>query len=490
MNEYPKPATKESTKKILEQIDNTIYKIYESKENFSIGFFCLINFRNENIKVFVTTYKAIDEKYIEKNNNINLSIKDEIITIKFGKIKYINKFLDLSVIEIEEKDNQKLNILEKDESLFDKKEKELMYYKESMYIIHCNEDKEKCVSYGIINNVQKSKLICSCNINSNSNGAPIFDLSNNKLIGIYKKNDNYYAEGISFGFIVDEFIKELKNYKQILKYDKMTKNEIDIYINIEKEDVNKQVYFLNNYDTGEINNESIDMNNDSEDINILNDENTEVYINKEKREYKKYFVPEKKGKYVIKLMFYMKLIDASYMFAGCEKITKINFISFHSIQITNMKYMFGGCKNLENVNLFSFDTRIVTNMSYMFYHCYELKTLDLSSFNTKNVKDMCHMFSCCKSLKDLNISSFDIKNDVNTNYKFLDCWNLNNLDITFLNIEDSLERSNILLNRSDINRTNSISQDLNMTNNEIYLLINIEKEDINIKIIFLQSSNM
>ena len=33
MNTYPEPVTKQSTKNILEQMDNSIYKINEKKES-------------------------------------------------------------------------------------------------------------------------------------------------------------------------------------------------------------------------------------------------------------------------------------------------------------------------------------------------------------------------------------------------------------------------------------------------------------------------
>ena len=348
MKQYPKPVTKQSTLRIIQQIDNAVCKFNEKDNNFGIGFFCYIRYHNKNIPVLVTTYGTINENYLQNNNCINVFIKNEIIPIYFGKTYYINKSYDISIIEINDINIEKLNILEIEKSLYDKT-KELMYYNESMYIIHYDGLKENCVSYGIINRLNKSELLCSCNINSKSNGSPIFDLFNNKLIGIYKKNTGCYAKGISLKFIIHEFTNKLGNSKQILKLNGAFENEIDFVINVEEHDINKKIYFLNNFDTDDNKSES---NNNYENIKGLNNQNSELYVNKEKCEYKRYYIPEKEGKYDIKLKFDFKLTDASYMFAGCENIINIKFIVFNSKYITNMKYMFGGCKNLKNINFF------------------------------------------------------------------------------------------------------------------------------------------
>ena len=140
-------------------------------------------------------------------------------------------------------------------------------------------------------------------------------------------------------------------------------NEIDILLTINKNDINKEIYFLNEYNNN---------------IKELNDKNAELYINNIKKEYKKYFIPEKEGKYNIKLKFNINLTNCSYMFSNCENITKINFISFNTKYVNSMKYMFHKCKNLEYINnLLLFDFRNVTDMSNMFSYCYKLKIIYL-----------------------------------------------------------------------------------------------------------------
>ena len=52
--------------------------------------------------------------------------------------------------------------------------------------MHYNNENDISVSYNLINNIIKSQLIFSYNINSNSYAFPIFNLTNNKLLGIFK----------------------------------------------------------------------------------------------------------------------------------------------------------------------------------------------------------------------------------------------------------------------------------------------------------------
>ena len=197
-------------------------------------------------------------------------------------------------------------------------------------------------------------------------------------------------------------------------------NEIDILIKIEKDDINKKIYFLDNF---------VDYNSDGEvkELNIcfteLNNKNTKLYINDIKIEYKRYFIPKKDGYYNIKLKFKINLTNSSYMFAKCTNIIQINFICFNTSFIRNMSFMFLGCCNLNHLNLSSFDISNVTNMSYMFSGCSNLKNLYLISFDTKNVNDMSHMFYECSNLTNLDLSSFNTNNVNNMSSMFFNCRN-------------------------------------------------------------------
>ena len=485
MDDYPESVTKIQLEKITKQIENSIYKIYEKNGKFLIGFLCYINYQKRKIPVLITSYQKINEEYLANNNSIKISINNKNTILKFGDTKYLNKNLDLAIIEINEKNTNLLSLkfLELDERFF-QKDSELFYLNETMYIIHYNKEQNNCThctSFGVIKNINGGKLIGYCNINSDSNGAPIFNLNNNKLIGIYKNNSKYYAKGIFLKFAIKEFIKEVMQSRKNIKND--NKNEISIIVNVEKEDVWKKIFFLDNY---VYKNES-GKKYKSQYFKELNEFNTELYINGDKKIYKKYFIPSEIGKYYIYLIFNINLTDCSYMFAGCSNIMNINFISFNTEYVTNMKYMFYECSNLKNIDLFSFNTKNVADMSFMFYHCYKLNSLDLYSFNTKNVTNMSNMFNYCKNLKDINIISFDTKNVKNMNLMFYNCWKLNNSSISCINKDKIAGKNNIYLNSWNIKKENSNSKNDEIYN-QIYISIFVEKEDILKPIYFINNS--
>ena len=66
-------------------------------------------------------------------------------------------------------------------------------------------------------------------------------------IGIYKGNSEYYSKGIFFKYIINEFINVINLSNKKLKrgkiYDNNFKNEINILINIDKNCINKNIYF-------------------------------------------------------------------------------------------------------------------------------------------------------------------------------------------------------------------------------------------------------
>ena len=65
------------------------------------------------------------------------------------------------------------------------------------------------------------------------------------------------------------------------------KNEIYILVQVKKDDINKEIYFLNNtYDI-------------KEELKELNELNTELYIDGKLNKYNKYFIPDKKENIIL-----------------------------------------------------------------------------------------------------------------------------------------------------------------------------------------------
>ena len=153
MAEYIKPISKQSTQRILEQMNTITFGII--KDTNQICFFTKIKYKNINIPVMITNYKII--KYIANNNYINIYINNELNKIEIGKGKYFNKDYDLAVIEI--KNNNKIKFLELDENIY---EKEIENYinNEMIYIIDYNKN-DICVGYSIINNINNYEIFYS-----------------------------------------------------------------------------------------------------------------------------------------------------------------------------------------------------------------------------------------------------------------------------------------------------------------------------------------
>ena len=463
MTEYLKPITKQSLKIILNQMENSFYKINEKEGEFDIGFFCYLKYKNKAIPVLITSNNAINA---ELNNTIKISNNKGAENIVLGDTRYKNEKFGISIIEIKNDKKYNINFLEIDDCLY-KNDSEIYLHKESIYIIHYTNEINVLVTYGVINYINNNEIKNTCNTNLKSKCSVIFNLFNNQIIGLHKNIPNNSNKNIFFKFFIKEFI-DLYEYAQYINkfklnnkysYNQSSNNEIDILIKVDEEDINKEIYFVDNYEYKD----SEDIIHYHDNLKELNKLNTELYIKKKNVEYKKFFVPERKGKYNIKLKFKTNLSDCSYMFAGCEKIIEINFISFNTKFVTNMKYMFHRCRNLKKINLFLFDTKNVTDMSDMFSFCENLETLDLNSFNTKNVTNMDYMFYNCNNLKYLDISYFDFKNNTSINYMYKLCCNLKLSSFKIKN------------------------QGINKYQNEINILVNINESDVRNKIYFLDN---
>ena len=335
MEKFPKPITKGCVKKIFEQMNYSIYRLNEKEDNYTNCIFTFIKYENKKIPV------AIINNTKEYKDKLNVSINNENKIIELSHTKYKSKKYGITIIEItENKNNKKLNFIEIDEGIYNEELLQMNYSEESIYIIQYKK-KENLITNGLIKNIDNFEMRYSGNILQDKKGSPIFNLSNNKLIGIHENVSTYYNKGIFLKDIINKFINKYK-YKSIrYKYNNIINNEIDIDLKIEKENINKKIYFLDNYEEDE---------HFHDNLKELNEYNTELYINNQKSKYEKYIIPEKEVEYKIKLKFNTLLKDCSYMFYNCININKIDFIYFNTKNVEDMKYMFNGC-TFKNINL-------------------------------------------------------------------------------------------------------------------------------------------
>ena len=495
IEKYPKPISIEDMKIILNQMENNVCKIYRDDEigGKGTGFFCIIKYNKIKIPVMMTNNHIIDEKYLKEKKTITISLKDDSeiksIHLNNDRIIYTNKDYDITIIEIKEEDKIK-DFMEIDEIIY-KEDSNILFKKQSIYIIHYPLSEKVKVSYGVINNIEKYDIIHYCCTQPGSSGSPILNLLTKKVIGIHKAgSENFeFNIGTYLKYPVNDFIN---NYV----------NKIEIELKVNKKDINKHIYFLDNIDYIEFKN---NINHYHDNLKELKESNTKLFINNKEYKYNKYFIPLKEGIYKIILKFNLKLKDCSFMFAGCKNIININFKYFNSNNITNMKYMFTGCINLKNLDLSSFNTQNVINMEGMFgrydnssylddllklpknsikiYYdgCNNLELLNISSFNTKNVINMRGMFSYCENLKELKLLSFDTKNVTNMSLMFYYCYNLKELDLSSLNTSNVTNMSFMFSDCNNLKELNISSFDTkNVTNMSVmfYYCSNLEKLDL------------
>jgi len=405
INKYPLPVTIDETELILKQMKNSICKI-ENKNGKGTGFFCKIS----NKKLLITNEHVINEEIIKDNNIIKVKLNDNKIRKDIKILDYyISKEYDTTIIEIKDID-ENINYLELDNEIFDEN---VNINNESIYIIQYpkfGNEQKGAVSYGILNEIQsKYNIIHYCSTEHGSSGSPILKLSSKKIIGIHKEGVSKYNfnRGTLLKYPINEYLNRI--------------NEVNLKVKIEKEDINKDIYFLDNTEH-------------HDNLKELNELNTEIFINNIKYKYKKSFKPEKEGLYEIKIKFNIK--NCSYMFYNCSNLTKIDLSYFDTKNVIDMSCMFYGCSNLTSLDLSSFNTQNVNNMSDMFYECSNLTNIDLSSFDTKNVINMSSMFKECSKLTNINLSSFNTKNVTNMSYIFSNCSNLSNVNLSSFDTEN------------------------------------------------------
>ena len=89
--------------------------------------------------------------------------------------------------ETEFKDNKDIIYLDLEDKLYNQKSNNIDTIK-ACYIIQYTKDKIIAASYGNIEDINESQIKYSCPFDNSSIGFPIFNLSNNKIIGVHKQD--------------------------------------------------------------------------------------------------------------------------------------------------------------------------------------------------------------------------------------------------------------------------------------------------------------
>jgi surface protein len=120
--------------------------------------------------------------------------------------------------------------------------------------------------------------------------------------------------------------------------------------------------------------------------------------------------------------------DMNCLFSGCWNLCDLTLGNFNTEKVINMRKMFKDCISFTWLKL-NLNTNNVTDISYMFACCRELKTINISSFNTSKVINMSYLFGSSNyfhnsSLTSLDLSNFDTSNVTNMEKMFFGCESL------------------------------------------------------------------
>ena len=274
---YPFPVTIEKTNIILEQMKNCICKIQFKNCIGGTGFFCSIPTKDNNIKVLITNNNVINEEIIKNNKIIRVTLNDDKIHKKIRineerKI-YINKKYNITIIEINPKEDDindflefDIDILELDEDFLELNENKIKNNQnlnnKYIYIIQYfkHESKQKAsVSYGVLKLIEDFNLIHLCNTDVGSLGSPILNLMNHKVIGMHKQNSFIYNNynGILLKNSINEYLNNINiinNYnnkkEEIIEYsfECLNKNNLKGEIYEGEKEIKIELLMKNNKD--------------------------------------------------------------------------------------------------------------------------------------------------------------------------------------------------------------------------------------------------
>ena len=224
------PITIETSKKIIKQMKHCICKIKNEEKN-GTGFLCYIPLdKNDKCPALVTSYNMFNDEDIKNNKMLKLYLNDDkeykLIQLDYNRKVYFNENFGIKILIIEYKDNinNEKNYLELDDNLFNQ---DFSYENKSIYILQYQNGNKASVSYGKLKEINESKILHLCSLGNNSDGSPILNLSNNKVIGIQNDKKN---SGFNSGTFLKFPITEMIDMKEKLKINDNNKKQKTLVI--------------------------------------------------------------------------------------------------------------------------------------------------------------------------------------------------------------------------------------------------------------------
>ena len=207
---------------ILEQMKNCVCKIHSGKTK-GTGFFTKIPFKNTLIPVLITNNHVLDINDIMYGKNITISLNNETIfkniIIDEKRKRYTNEIFDVTIIELNEKNDGIKFFLELDNQIllgFNSKNNgennyfNNIYKNESIYLLNYLRSEQIYASYGLLENVELDEINHKCISDKGSSGSPILLLKSNKVIGVH--NGNFLSDSkFNFGKLLVKPLIEFQN---------------------------------------------------------------------------------------------------------------------------------------------------------------------------------------------------------------------------------------------------------------------------------------
>ena len=201
----------------MQNIINSVCKIIIKDKGFGTGFFCFIPFPDNDNKIpaLITCNHILNENDILKGNKINFlfgqSDSLNTITIEESRKKFTHKELDFTIIEIKSDDNIDSNYFLEIDQIVLNNDNFYEYLKNSLFhFIGINYRKTIDITDCRLKEINNFHLYYYCSTNVGFSGAPLINLSNNKVIGInlglLGESSNYNI-GTIIKYIVKEFLK-------------------------------------------------------------------------------------------------------------------------------------------------------------------------------------------------------------------------------------------------------------------------------------------
>ena len=198
---------------------NTICKIILG-EGFSSGFFCKIPLTEDNnllLPVLITCYHALPLD-VQYKNEIKLILNGENKTIILrNRKKWTNFFMDYTVIEIKENEDNIHNFLILDDTNFKNNCSNKNDLKQEVIIFGIKNDNQLAFSNGIIKKCYDYYFSYTSTTYKGCSGGCIINQDNGNVIGFHKggtkKGNN---DGLKTGIFLIDVIKDIKGIKNRL----------------------------------------------------------------------------------------------------------------------------------------------------------------------------------------------------------------------------------------------------------------------------------